>query len=181
MQTENIPSLTSLGITATIEPAGIRSMQDGGEAMCAWICTFSRGSQVEQFDFFTGHGLGAEWPVDLKSNPMLARELTTEESIVFNSPPSKRWSVKDKRLLCGIAHAVNRMNGWAPDPVEVLWSIAREGDALDLTFEDWCLNLGWDADSRRAEKIYKTCQSNLIRLKRILSNEQIQTLAALEL
>lgn len=59
--------------------------------------------------------------------------------------------------------------------------VARDGDALEMTFEDWANEFGYDTDSRKAEKTYRACQDNALKLKKILSAEQIQALKELDL
>lgn len=45
-----------------------------------------------------------------------------------------------------------------PSPVDVLYSLFMESDVLDSGgFEGWADNLGYDADSRAAESIYRDC------------------------
>lgn len=44
-----------------------------------------------------------------------------------------------------------------PDLDSVLDCIVSDSDCLDYGFDDWCDNLGYDSDSRKAEKIYNNC------------------------
>lgn len=39
------------------------------------------------------------------------------------------------------------------------------------SFEDWCSELGFDADSRKAEKIYRASVRQTEKLKKLLGNE----------
>lgn len=66
-----------------------------------------------------------------------------------------------------------------PDPAEVLASAARNyADARGLTFEDWAASLGYDTDSRKAEKIYDACMATGDKLTTLrLTGYQIDTLA----
>lgn len=65
------------------------------------------------------------------------------------------------------------------EPAEVLASAARDyADARGLTFEDWAGNLGYDTDSRKAEKTYDACMAMGDKLTTLgLTDEQIDTLA----
>jgi hypothetical protein len=46
----------------------------------------------------------------------------------------------------------------APTLVEVLYSLVMDSDAIDYPrFEEWADNIGYDRDSRSAEKIYRAC------------------------
>lgn len=41
-----------------------------------------------------------------------------------------------------------------PELRDVLYSLVMDTEAFEYDFEDWCANLGYDTDSRKAEKIY---------------------------
>ncbi len=167
------PTLESLGLVASITANGVKSMNDGENPMCAWICTFtSKRGHSENFDYFTGSGCGPQ-PTE--------NELRQGWPAVANVPKSNRYNIKDKALICQIAHTIAFRRKWTPDAIEILWAIARDGDALESTFEDWASDFGYDADSRKAEKIYRACQDNALRLRKILSPEAIETIKALEL
>lgn len=45
-----------------------------------------------------------------------------------------------------------------PDAETVLNSLISDADALDRSFEDWASELGYDEDSREAERIYFACK-----------------------
>jgi hypothetical protein len=53
-----------------------------------------------------------------------------------------------------------------PKAQDVLYSLIKDADVLDYaTFEDWALELGYDIDSRAAEKIYRTCLDIALKLR----------------
>lgn len=182
MKTENTtekPTLESLGLKCTVTACGVKSMNDDENPMCAWVATFTneRG-RSENFDYFTGSGCGVKWPEKLSETH--CGLFTEQERSAFNVPVARRCNITDKALLCRIAHKLNFKAKWTPNPLEILWAIARDGDALESTFEDWCLDCGWDADSRKAEKIYRACQDDALRLRKILSADKIQEIAQLD-
>jgi hypothetical protein len=55
-----------------------------------------------------------------------------------------------------------------PSLADVLYSLALDSEAIDYTFEEWCGNLGYDSDSRKAESIYKSCLKEAIELKQLV-------------
>jgi hypothetical protein len=167
MTTTDKPTLESLGLTCSIQSKGIRKMNpEDANPMLAWVATFSNSRGVPQsFDYFTGSGCGPK-PTERQLGDALA---------------SFRGFPKKSDVDCRAALEAARRAKWTPDPIEILWAIARDGDALESTFEDWAYDLGYDADSRRAEKVYRACQENGFRLRKILSADKIETLKALEL
>lgn len=145
---------------------------DGGP-MCAWISTFTsaRGT-TENFDYFTGSGCGPAMP---------ETELRRCFPLVANVPKHNRYNIADKSLLCRIAHQAAFRLKWTPDPIEILNAICRDGDALESTFEDWASEFGYDTDSQKAEKTYRACQDNALRLRKLLSADQMKEIAQLKL
>jgi hypothetical protein len=55
-----------------------------------------------------------------------------------------------------------------PTLLEVCYSLALDASMADESFEDWCGNLGYDTDSRKAKKTYKACQKIAFKLERDL-------------
>lgn len=52
-----------------------------------------------------------------------------------------------------------------PDPVNVLWSLTQDLDALDCpTYEDWADMYGYDPDSRTGEAVYRQCLELALKL-----------------
>lgn len=55
-----------------------------------------------------------------------------------------------------------------PELKDVLYCLVQDGQAIEyLSFEDWAIEYGYDADSRKAEDIYNTCRDigNTLRIK----------------
>lgn len=167
------PTLESLGLKCTIVSNGLEALNGEGLPMLKWNALFTnKRGQSEAFDYFTGHGCGPQ-PTEA--------ELRRLDPIIANVPKHNRCNLLDKTAIPRIMLRYAQKRGWTPDPVEILWSIARDGDALESTLEDWASEFGYDADSRKAEKIYRACQDNALRLRKILSRDQIETLRNLDL
>lgn len=52
-----------------------------------------------------------------------------------------------------------------PSAMDILYCIRLE-NPHDETFEDWCYGLGYDTDSRKAEKIYRACIDQTMMFRR---------------
>jgi hypothetical protein len=65
-------------------------------------------------------------------------------------------------------------NGKEPTATEVLDCLADDGGSVAsaANFEDWARDMGWDPDSRRAEKTFRTIERQTERLKRFLDDDQ---------
>ncbi len=55
-----------------------------------------------------------------------------------------------------------------PTAADVLSCIVRDAEAGEQDFADFCADFGYDQDSRRAERTWKTCRSMAPRVRRFL-------------
>ena len=66
-----------------------------------------------------------------------------------------------------------------PSAADVVYSLASDASAIDCaTFEDWADELGYDADSRKAESIYRACLETGLRLRSALGDAGLEQLRA---
>lgn len=54
---------------------------------------------------------------------------------------------------------------------DILYSLQMDSHDWESTFEDWCANLGYDDDSRKAYRIFEACQNTAKTLLRSLGRE----------
>lgn len=68
--------------------------------------------------------------------------------------------------------------GAPPTAAEVLECLASDAAGVlnSNGFEDWAADLGYDTDSRKAERIYKTCAKQAANLRRLLGDELAEQL-----
>lgn len=68
----------------------------------------------------------------------------------------------------GVAH-----HGAEPSALEVMECLCSDATSIENArdFADWCGDLGYDADSRRAEKTFLACQRIRDRLAQFLGDE----------
>lgn len=57
-----------------------------------------------------------------------------------------------------------------PKASEVLQCLCSDTQVGEQSFPDFCSEFGYDEDSRMAEKTWKGCRSNGIRLRKLLGN-----------
>jgi hypothetical protein len=65
-----------------------------------------------------------------------------------------------------------------PKPEDVLNALASDSSMVENagSFEGWANELGYDTDSRKAEKIYKVCIKQAEKLKSFLGDDKYQEL-----
>lgn len=66
-----------------------------------------------------------------------------------------------------------------PTQASVLYCLLSDANCGDDTFDDFCSNLGYDTDSRKALETYLVCQETNAKLNKFFSRETINTLQEL--
>ena len=64
----------------------------------------------------------------------------------------------------------------APSAAAVLHCLLSDAEARDMSFGDWCDNLGYDDDSIKALNIYKQCEETARALKKVFTRDQLAEL-----
>lgn len=115
------------------------------QPMDAWIVTFHNetSKRSESFDYFTGLGLRAK--------PTLGNKYT-RNTLAWHAVENARKPVK-------------------PEPASVLHSILLDSEACSQSFAHWCMDYGYDEDSRKAYATYEACQKNADKLARVLDHK----------
>lgn len=73
----------------------------------------------------------------------------------------------DKKINSLHYHYIYRLYIRIPRVRDVLYSLAMDAACARDSFEDFCSNLGYDTDSRRALRIYLDCQESGHKLRRM--------------
>jgi hypothetical protein len=81
----------------------------------------------------------------------------------------KKFVTNHNKRVADCAEKLALIQKKQPNPAEVLASVCREGQDADQSFMNWCMELGYDEDSRKAESIYSACTDNGKKARRILS------------
>lgn len=70
--------------------------------------------------------------------------------------------------------------GREPETAEVLDCMASDASGADQGFEDWASDLGYNTDSRKAERTYKAVQSQTVKLRKLLGDRDFTALLEME-
>jgi hypothetical protein len=152
------------GVTMRAHLVGEKKNAFGGKIpMDQWRIEFVSKARdnTENFDYFTGIGN--------REKPKWGRLSMPGLSIFDNGPEPRRGT-----LL--YAEWEKLAKPVAPDAACVLYSLIRDSDAVGMSFESWCEELGYDSDSRKAEQTYRECQANADKLRRVFSAADILAL-----
>jgi hypothetical protein len=63
-----------------------------------------------------------------------------------------------------------------PKMLDVLAGMSRDATSAEGSFADWCGDLGYDQDSRKALAIYLACQESGIQLRKLLGWDGVRRL-----
>ena len=79
----------------------------------------------------------------------------------------------------GAAHVDEAGAPAAPRAGEVLYCLIRDAEALQLTFEEWANELGYDEDSRNAARTYNACREEGEKLARVFTSGELEAIRVL--
>lgn len=115
-----------------------------------WAVTFAgKGGNKQEFEYRTGIGM----------RQCVARR--SYEWSNYSSVQRKRWVKENERPVSPFAGAV-------------LYCLLSDMLCANDTFEDWCGNLGYDTDSRKALQVYLSCQENGTKLRKVFNNDLLK-------
>ena len=92
----------------------------------------------------------------------------TFSPIDARSPDSDDWPAGSRHFACTLTRGAESYTaqysmgpGLKGDPalVDVFGCLLADTEHADEDFEDWCYLLGFDDDSRRAERMYRACRA----------------------
>ena len=116
----------------------------------------------------------AQWQVTFENNQAIP--YFTGLGLRSSAPkPSDNGPAPCRRTLMH-ARLENQRKPIAPKIAEALNCLLLDGMAFDRGFDDWCTDLGYDSDSRKALAAYDACRANF---KIIKANFDKSTIDAL--
>jgi hypothetical protein len=133
-----------------------------------WLISIHRkGRLILTTDYMAGIGhcpsykQGARWTLDYTK----LIEAETEQG--FAAHKIQLWSQP----------AIDRKKPILPDTAGVIHSLYLDYTILDSSgFEDWASELGYDTDSRKAEKMYRDCLELALKIRAGFGDELIREL-----
>lgn len=95
---------------------------------------------------------------------------------------ASHWAVEIRRGAnkFSINYSMGPAHKGNPDPLDVVFSLLSDIRGVeDRELEDWAVDLGFDPNSRKAERIFKACKKTLEDLQRLFSESEIEGLQEL--
>lgn len=137
------------------------------------IMISKNGKPIISIPFFLGVG---------HVNYREARHVPSKfQDTLFTLQAHPAAQIKDKQRHAELASFLAERTGVKPSLSDVLSSLISDGAAHfdSMSFEDWASDCGHDADSRKAEKIFRQCEEIGKTLMRNLGREEIDKLREL--
>lgn len=98
---------------------------------------------------------------------------TAKNPLMKDSADIDHWKVTlargSKRMTLTFSQG-SGFHGAEPTAEGVLECLQSDSSVDGMDFDEWCGNLGFDPDSRTAERTYKACSHQNDRLKRFLGD-----------
>lgn len=138
-----------------------------------WICKFKLiMGKSEAFDYFTGFGQREKLAGKKKT------QLMHQFGGGFIASDEKANSILWRSFLHWV-ESTDQLKPVKPCATDVLYALVMDSNADNEGFEDWCSNLGYDTDSRKALETYLQCQSNIKKIRNILDNSLLSKISEL--
>lgn len=141
-----------------------------------WVITIAKDGRdflITDYSAGIGHCPSAKkkapqgWPRPEKDWPHFAAKFETEQGF----EPLRWFSWQGDGL------SPDRKKPILPDFIDVLYSLAMDSDVLEYpTFEQWAAEFGYDADSRKAETIYRACLEIALKMRAALGDAGLSAL-----
>lgn len=154
------------GITMTARRTALNRNMEGSEKMDNWLCTLRlrankmTGKATMRVPFSMGTGNRKQ-----PSEPM-----TYEQWLRINDPnPTPRTPASEANLRGNYrAYLERRAEPVKPDAADVLSCLASDAATGDQDFTQWCNDLGYDYDSRKAFRTYRIVKRQTAKLRAFL-------------
>lgn len=158
-QTDITAKLTELGFALEIKSGPTGKFENDWPAIAFGVALLFKGKLVLETEYSLGIG-----HVDIKKarpDSIMGGWTSAEQSMLYawHSNPSVRF--KDEGVRAKIAAKLAKQQGVRPELDSVVHSLLMDGEAFfnAQSFEDWAGDFGYDSDSRKAEAIYRACDS----------------------
>ena len=158
-------AIEKAGITFHTEPAPANPHMDGSmpEGSLHFLCKIKNDTRLPVIELETyysvGPGIVESWV--RKHGEPYARRLLKE-----SKPPGQRRSIDEKE---NYEKAMAYGRKYRPTAADVIGCLLSDFTSLDCSdgFEDWASDLGYDTDSRKAERAYLLVQKQAVTFRRL--------------
>jgi hypothetical protein len=134
-------------------------------AQSPWITTQQKGNKTMKKTTTNPLGITITYSWRRHNPNMPNSENMDNWHVTLHNPNNKRTMT-----VCfskGYGH-----KGAHPTANEVLYCLVSDSDCMDYDFEEWAENMGYDPDSRKAEKTFNVCKRQTEKLIKFIDSEE---------
>lgn len=106
----------------------------------------------------------------------LASKAHTYAGDYYTGTGLRKLTKQAERMNTSAGRAVVPPAPCAPVEADVLHSLLLDADAADMSFNDWCADLGYDNDSLKALSTYQACCKEGEELRKVFKREALDDL-----
>lgn len=169
-ETERNTIIDQLGLTYTATFIPTKQPADKvRHPQLHWICTFTKGQQSMTIPYREGCAHVVGYQQFHKNN----YEKWLHDAVIREACETGVVRTNWKHDLC----FYRKVKQPEPTLTDVLYCLVMDSDVLNTSgFEEWAKNLGYDTDSRKAEKTYRACLEQSLQLKSLIGQAALDTL-----
>lgn len=181
--------LNSINVKYAFNYVGATFTQEGGKKWEHDLFSVSLGVagkelMTTEFRTGTGHRLNPTKKGGahnyMKFDPITGRNLSAHrEALNIAANASIYFPIAARQAYNGHNPLPTQQYVPAPTAASVLYSLLSDMNCGSYTFADFCGDLGYDEDSRKAHDIYLACQQNGAKLRKVFTGEQLEKLQEL--
>lgn len=163
------------GVTMTSKWLGLKKMDEADSyLMDAFIVTFQREDKTMTTDYFMGVGHRLlECSLANKACKELHMQPVIKAGSELTDTCRKTLQKANDRNIYPLLYVMH------PTMATVIASILRDDEATRCSFSEWCCDLGYDIDSRKAYATYELCQQLGDKVNNFFTGEERSHLAEL--
>lgn len=119
--------------------------------------------------------------LDLMGVTFSSRRVATRTNADDWDASASHWSVTIKRngKRMRIFYSMGSAHIGSPQDADIMAAILRDHESASEDFADWCANLGYDTDSRKALRTYKACKRIGTSMARLFTSAELSDLGEL--
>lgn len=166
-------TIDRLGLTTTSQFVPFSASRNAAEKFPSlnWKVTLlCNGREVLTTDYMAGSAHAPSYKQTLGRDPQEKRDRDSRVA----------WECENGRPAPKFGNLRNRAIGPAtiePKASDVIYSLVMDSDVLDSGgFESWASDHGFDADSRKAEAIYRACLDIALKLRAAIGDAGLSAL-----
>lgn len=134
-----------------------------------FVITFTNGKNSESFEYGCGVGHRLE----------VARNAYKLSDFQLSGVKKLQDLIGESRLDSTVLDLGGKVYAVKPTQASVLYCLFSDANSGSESFDDFCDNYGYNADSMKDFKIYQACMETAKKIRKLFTNEQRQQLAEL--